>query len=529
MKVMIVEDEPRVRKGLSESVSWEELGMELVGAAANGLEGLELFDREQPELVIADIRMPVMDGLAMSEAMLERKPGTKIIMISGHDEFEYAKRCVSLGVTNYVLKPIGREALREELLRVRRDWERERQEREQTRRLEEKWYSYLPVLRNAFLEDWLTSRTALAVEALRDKCSFFDIPMNPALTAMAAIFELDCEAQDELSAARRAKLQFAMNQMIEEAIAGSGVCYQRGNGQTAAVYQADAPNVAEQGLQWAERVRERIAQRLGMGVTASVGSRAAELTSLPAVFQEAERVLRLKQSVGTNMILFAEMVRPAAQEQFAVMTEADEAMLVHGVEMNDETEIAAVVEGLFRRWHTTGALAYPEEVSFQFIGVYAALAHRLGRGVRSFLDQEQLELWRRPEQFSSMEEMKRWWIRRFTELSRGYGGFRTDRKTKIIREVKQYVDDHIFDNMTRDDAARHVYMNSSYISRLFREVTGEAFSDYVLRRKMETAMALLQDERMMVYEVADRLGYKDPSYFARVFKKFTGKNPTEFQ
>lgn len=122
-----------------------------------------------------------------------------------------------------------------------------------------------------------------------------------------------------------------------------------------------------------------------------------------------------------------------------------------------------------------------------------------------------------------------WWRQLYIELSKSYEGFRTDRKTKIIQQVMDYVDEHIYENITREDAAQHVYINSSYLSRMFKKVTGESFSDFVIRKKMEKAIHLLQVERVMVYEVADRLGYKDPSYFARVFKKYTGKSPSDFQ
>lgn len=93
----------------------------------------------------------------------------------------------------------------------------------------------------------------------------------------------------------------------------------------------------------------------------------------------------------------------------------------------------------------------------------------------------------------------------------------------------QYVDDYIDENITRGDAANHVYINTSYLSHLFKEVTGESCSNYVMNQKMDKAIHLLKVERVMVYEVTDRLGYKDPSYFARVFKKHVGKNPSDFQ
>jgi two-component system response regulator YesN len=125
--------------------------------------------------------------------------------------------------------------------------------------------------------------------------------------------------------------------------------------------------------------------------------------------------------------------------------------------------------------------------------------------------------------------MRLWWVARFERLSASYEGFRSDRKAKLVQSIEDYVEDNITENVTREQAARHVHINVSYLSRIFKEATGESFSDYVLRRKIEKAIRLLKEDDAMVYEVTDMLGYKDPSYFARIFKKYTGKSPSDFQ
>lgn len=528
MKVIIVEDEPRVRQGLSETIEWERFGLELVGCASNGVEGLELFKMHGPALVIADIRMPVMDGLVMTEAILELQPDTRIIIISGHDEFEYAQRCIALGVTNYLLKPIGKKQFQAELGKVTGGWLAEREKHEHIAQLEQKLNSNLPMLRNAFLEEWLGGLSPKPEDLLRESFAFLQIPFEIEQPAALAIFELDAEGSGWRSLADRRLLEFAMHNAIVEMIGDNGIAYQRGNGQTVVLYQSVSTDPAEDLIVWVERAKAKIGAALRLKVTAGASSRALRATELHQLFQEVQQIMRLRLSLGTDLVLYEGMLRPL-HDQLAVLHEAEEALLVHAVEMNDEDQITAIVEGLFAEWTRKGELSYPDELSYQFIGLFTKLAHRLGRSVHSFLDRGQLEQWRHPERFRSKEEIRTWWTALFVRLGESYAGYRSDRRTKVIQQVMDYIDDHIFENITREDAAKHVYINSSYLSRLFKEVTGEVFSETVLRKKMEKAMHLLQADRVMVYEVAEMLGYKDPSYFARVFKKYTGKSPSEFQ
>ncbi len=104
-RVMIVDDEKYVRMGIKNETDWALIGCEVVGEAANGEAALAVFDETDPDLVISDIRMPGMDGLALAEKLMEKKPSVKVIFLSAFDEFEYARKAVRLGVSDYILKP----------------------------------------------------------------------------------------------------------------------------------------------------------------------------------------------------------------------------------------------------------------------------------------------------------------------------------------------------------------------------------------------------------------------------------------
>ena len=525
MKVMIVEDEPRVRKGLSEAVDWEAHGMELVATAENGLDGYRLFLRFKPDLVLADVRMPGMDGLSMAEKMLEERPNTIVIVLTGYDEFEYAQKSIRLGVRNYVLKPVGRQQLLEELLAAREAWKKELERKHDTERMRKQMERQLPVLRSAFLEDWLAG-TEYAAEPLEEKVSFLNLPLKPGDPASVAVFELD--AAGSVRPGDLHLYQFALHNIVSELLKQCGVAHMRGNGQTVVIYQTATGHTWNEMLQWADKTKNEAVRFLKLSVTVGASRRVLPLEQVPELFREAQQALRLKLSLGPGHVLVDDL-GPPASEQLPLPTDSDLTLLVHCVELNDEVQLERIIADFFQRVKRMDPPhRYPEELFFPFAGLYVSLAHRLGKGVRSVLSDKEYARFRSPEQFASLDEMCDWLIERFKALSRSYEKYRKGRKVKLIEAVMDYVEAHIFDHITREDAAEHIQINSSYLSRLFREVTGESFSDFVLRKKMEKAMSLLQNEQALVYEVADRLGYKDPSYFAKVFKKYTGRSPSEF-
>ncbi len=251
---------------------------------------------------------------------------------------------------------------------------------------------------------------------------------------------------------------------------------------------------------------------------------------VPKQFKAALHALRMKLTVGTGVILHEGLLLPQTNP-YSVMNEADRDLLIHSVETGDRGAIHTLLTSYLGAGTSSGSQPRPhlQELVYPLCGLYTSLLHRLGRTLSEVLDEADMERFREPERFRSQDEMRLWWVARFERLSASNEEFRSDRKAKLVQSIEDYVEDNITENVTREQAARHVHINVSYLSRIFKEATGESFWDYVLRRKIEKAIRLLKEDDAMVYEVTDMLGYKDPSYFARIFKKYTGKSPSDFQ
>ena len=136
-KVLLVDDEEEVRNAIEQRISWEELGFEVIGKAQNGVKAMEIAEKLQPDVVITDIKMPYMNGLELARNLKEENPGVRILILTGFDEFEYAKEAVHLEIEEYILKPVNANELSECLKRLKNVLDKEREEKLNVRKLEQ--------------------------------------------------------------------------------------------------------------------------------------------------------------------------------------------------------------------------------------------------------------------------------------------------------------------------------------------------------------------------------------------------------
>lgn len=134
-KVLLVDDEEEVRNAIEQRINWEELGFEVIGKAQNGVKAMEIAEKLQPDVVITDIKMPYMNGLELARNLKEENPGVRILILTGFDEFEYAKEAVHLEIEEYILKPINANELSECLKRLKNVLDKEREEKLNVRKL----------------------------------------------------------------------------------------------------------------------------------------------------------------------------------------------------------------------------------------------------------------------------------------------------------------------------------------------------------------------------------------------------------
>ena len=184
-RLMIVDDEPEIRDGLLEIINWEQEGFTVVGVAENGLEALQVAESVSPDLVVTDIRMPFLDGLEMARRMRLFLPTVQFIVLSGFDEFEYARQAIQIQIKDYILKPISSDEFIDVLRRVKANMDEEFAQRSNTQTLKEHFKLSLPILRELLLASLFSGGVSA-----RDACKSageYHLPLESVRYAVALL------------------------------------------------------------------------------------------------------------------------------------------------------------------------------------------------------------------------------------------------------------------------------------------------------------------------------------------------------
>ena len=308
-KVLLVDDEALIREAISENIPWEEMGFELIASCENGREAMERMKEVTPDLLLTDIYMPYVDGIELARYVNENHPDTKTVIISGYDEFEYAKQAVRYQVMEYILKPVTPSELAEVLLRAKKSLD-ERYARTKTlKKLQGAYISNRPFLRGRFLNSLLRGNER--PESLKDKMTELGISL-PGAFFNTAIVEGDdlspflnqyADVRDELAL-------FAICNITQELIERQrlGVVFQNMEEKTIIIFCGDSKEVLERQMEEILlEIQENIRSLLLIETTIGVGRTVSDICRLYQSYEETWEVMEQKFLMGGGRILKTEL------------------------------------------------------------------------------------------------------------------------------------------------------------------------------------------------------------------------------
>ncbi|MBW4085595.1 response regulator [Paenibacillus sp. S150] len=527
MNLLIAEDEIRILNSLAYNIPWDRHGIEVVGLAGNGREALAIAERRMPDIVLLDIEMPEMDGLALAETLLKRAPQTGIIILSGHDDFSYAQRAIGLGVTKYLLKPAGEEEILQSVVELAAEIRRELSEKHSLGELKRMWSSRLPQLQEDFLRGLMTTR--YAPWELRKHCMELNLELPEDRRYAVAVCDMDplAEGERRFAPADLPLLRFSLHSIAREFVpAGECRVFSDAGGVAVLVFPG-RPGETEGDL--TTRINTRMSRLLGtvrecLKLTASAGmGTTCLLADISQSYRQACIALRERAVYGHEIAIPYLEVRRS------------ERTILPDSSFEKQLEIAICTgEGLLALEQVD---VYAEEAfaAADFSGlIYEHLLYLSGAFTRIILSQgwpmkkvlgPDYAYFLSLEGLVSKEQITEW-AKRVTARIVSYAEEeRSSSSNHLVKSLRELVDSRLADDLSLYSLAESLYVNSSYLSRLFKRETGESFSGYVLARRMERAKELLLGDAK-VYDAAQATGYRDISYFAKVFRKYWGVAPS---
>jgi two-component system, response regulator YesN len=539
-KLLIVDDEVEVRRGIINKIQWEELGYEIVAEGENGKEALELFEKNLPDVVLTDIKMPFMDGLELSRIIKEKYPTTRIIVMTGFDEFEYAHKAIKLNVSEYLLRPISAQELTDILIKVKAQMDEEVAEKENVEALRDHYRKSIPILREKFLASLVT--TSIRKEEIEEKSKSYELNLT-GKSFVVSIVSIDeskikenVENQSALNKATdegRALLKFAVLNIVEEVAKKYNLGTAFLNNENVIIItvsdESDRDAVSHNTLNALEELKRTVEKFLKSTVTIGVGNVCEDITLVRYSYENAVAALDYRIFMGKNKIIWIEDIEPMSANKLA-FDESKERALSSSIKVGTTEEAAAAIDKFFEEIINSKASFKDYQIYIMEMLTTILKAARdsnvdideiFGHNYNLFIDLHSLR---------NIQESQDWFKSVSIKIMNYIAQGRQDSYKLLVEEAKDYVKENYGNSdITINGVCNKLHISPTYFSFIFKKETKTTFINYLTNYRMESAKEHLRTTSLKTFEIADRVGYSEPNYFSYSFKKKFGVSPSEYR
>ena len=531
IKVFLVEDEVIIRSGVKKSINWEQEGYEFVGEASDGELAYPMILKEKPDILITDIRMPFMDGLELSRLVKKELPDIKILILSGYDEFEYAKKAIKIGVTEYLLKPISAAKLTEVLNAVA---ETIRQENEEKNLLE----TYFAEMRENTERDKMR---------LFEKLLMGDLSMGEILEAgerfgmnlgascyKIVLFKILANLENHVYAEQMVD---ACSSVEQAASMMEGVyVFQRGvEGWAFLLTAQDEKSMEESAKILYQNLKQAMKNYTQLEYFGGIGSTVPRIRSLKQSFREADRAFAARFVEEANQIISQKEFEKSQMEeglkmQGVVQIGKSREMLQKFLSNGTREEVKAFSDAYISRIEEENirSTMVRQYVVIDVCIVILSFCERISSANR--LQEEAEELQKMMQKIHSLSEIKKYVVRLLNEAIELRDAESGRRYSDLIAAEKKEIENHYMtEEISLNTVAISVGMSPSYFSSIFSKEAGKTFVEYLTEVRIEKAKEFLMCSSMKTSEIGYEVGYKDPHYFSYIFKKVQGCSPKEYR
>lgn len=541
LKIFLAEDEVVVRETIKRMIPWEELGFELVGEAADGEMALPLLIRQQPDLLITDIKMPFMDGLTLARLAKKEIPGLKVVILSGYDDFNYAKQAIGIGVEDYLLKPITKNALIERLSEIRSRYEHEKTQKEYYEKFHREMQAYEKNSIRDFFEALVRGSMDMMEVYKRAEKLGLDIVAE---AYNVLIFTMNCDEdfsgqRDEYSSWEAESLE-----LLENFFAGhsSAMLFRSNIFSYGVLLKGQRETIEENTRACVDEIRKILSRQDGRREWfLAVGQSVERLSQIQKSYHTASRAFSQRYLYDENILYYDEM---ETMEHPGGQAETEDNAYLQKVDVN------ALNPAILQKFLSNGLQEETENFVkdyFYAIGQepmeslvfrnYVILNVRFS--VISFIkglgcDTNEMEsadteevLAESGKNMESAIAYAKKMISQAIEIRDQNSG---NKNRSILKTAVDFIDSHYMDEeISLNTVANVANVSSNHFSALFSQNMGQTFIEYLTTLRMNKAKELLRCTGMRSSEIAGEIGYKDAHYFSYLFKKTQGMTPSDYR
>ncbi|MGG6309340.1 response regulator transcription factor [Paenibacillus macerans] len=533
-QILVVDDHPHQVDSIIRLIEDSALPCGKVHGAYSARESMDLLDKHPIDVVITDIRMPEISGIELIEHIRRTSSSIRCILLSGFAEFEYAQKALQLQTSKYLMKPVDSDELVETLEKLFADIEREREEDRSYQKMLYTLRENLPILREQLLRDLLRGMM-IPREELVHKLAAYEIPMDYGDSFMTAVLQME----DDLAGYTEydtSLIIYAVTKMAEELLAGHFcLWYTRwGSRQVVFLIKPREDEVSESGFTRLENEAKELQRQVykilkhivSIGIVKQNAVFPAELLQ---VYEKTRMVIGNHDGkIASFFAAVTETEFKAPAGSIASLHQAPTFMQL--LETDRWTLAGEKLNEIFTELEAKSGVSdeYLQEAFYIIAGSFHFVAHQHGHRLSSLIGELNVGLLRGHIQ-QDLKTFKSWAFRSLDKMASYLGKKQQEGSLSLVHRIRQYVASHLDCDLSLQAISDAVGLHPAYLSKVYKEQTGENLSDYILKYRMEQAVGYLKQTDCRIYEVAAMVGYLTPHYFIKQFKKYYGITPQHYR
>lgn len=531
-RILLVDDEILVRDAIKENIDWKGMDCELVGDCENGKEAAEFVKEHPVDIVLTDILMPYMDGMELSNFLHDNYPEIVIVIFSGFGEFEYAKKAIQYGVSEYLLKPVTAMELTGVIEKMKKKVEQQRLEKSKMDALaqnSEEYRKNKQIIRSKNIEALVNCTTdvnasierlaemGIDISAASYRVAIFDIDLY------SGMYQLDTEKRQE-----SALMAFVLFNISDEIVTReeAGIAYQEGNNRVGILFQEKwSRNFTSRTKEICHEIQEKTKEVMGFDVSMGIGKWVKKPEELIQSHDMAAQTLQYRYLLGGNLLIDMEEQHPVQE----IAIEDDLAELKEAMKTGQKEQVYQIlikIEDSIRQalMEKSRACMYLQQVIRTMDNACEDVSADMDR-----IREDRDELLRQVTDQKFFEDACKVVQKHTDRIFEILSELNTSSSERQARLAIDYIQKNYMDpDLSLNSICSYLNISTSYFSTIFKDETGETFTEVLIRTRMEKAKELLENTTLKNYEIAEKVGFSDPHYFGISFKKMTGRTPTEY-
>ena len=531
IKVFLVEDEIVMREGIKNNISWEKEGFEFVGEASDGELAYPMIQRTRPDILITDIKMPFMDGLELSRLVKKELPDIKIIILSGYEEFSYAQEAISIGITDYLLKPITGARLLETVKEVAGQIRKEREQQAFLETFGKEQQENVWLARQKYFHKLVSGQASVSALLNEGAAMGLDLAAEQYNIMLFKVFEGEeleryCEAVNRVTDEIKTVTE-KLPQVIMAELSTEGLAF---------LVKGTAEKSAEKVLEeLVEELMKILSHCPEIEYFGGVGRTVSRLSELNRCNEEANRAFAYRYIRKRNQIIYSERDTGKDDEELKLSTldinQMDRKIVENFLRTGLKSEAKHFVDEYLYSLgeNNLGSLMFRQYITMDLYITTVSVLEQIGYDSVDLVEHCG-DFKTMSRVFKSVDHMKEYLQKVFETAIELREKSASKKYSSLLQKAASYIQENFSNSdISLNSVAANVNLSPNHFSTVFSQEMGQTFVEYLTMQRMNRAKELLRGTNMKTAEIAYAVGYRDAHYFSYLFKKTQDCTPREFR